>query len=231
MTAVLSYNGQMADGFDIEVLRSNLSAIMKRKGIKPTTLSLQTGKSPSLVADLLTKTADTKISTVFKLADKLGVSASDLLFGGVEEVPIGPRLFVKGEVAAGQWVDAYEWPRDDWQPLTGRPDITASLDQRFFLRVAGDSMDEVYPHGTFVECVSLFGKAEATPGKRVVVVRERDDGMVEATVKELVEIDSEFWFVPRSSNPSHQSFKAAEPSDGICEVRIVAVIVASVRPE
>lgn len=144
---------------------------------------------------------------------------------------VGPELFVKGSVAAGQWVEALEWPREDWQRLTGRPDINFSTEHRFFLRVVGDSMNLLYPEGTFVECVSVFAEPEIVPGKRVVVVRERDDGMIEATVKELVELEGRPWLTPRSSNPSHQAFALDEPEPGITEVRIIAVVVASVRPE
>lgn len=221
----------MADHFDIAILRRNLAAIMQRKKVKPTTLSLAVGKSPTLVKDLFDKTSDTKLSTVFKLADALGVPASALLEGDVESYPTGPRLFLKGEVAAGAWVEAYEWPQDEWQAMIGRPDVTADPKHRFFLRVCGDSMNVVYPEGTVIERVSVFGRAEPAPGKKVVVLRHRSDGMVEATVKELVEKDAALWLVPRSTNPAHQAFRVDDPGVGIDEVSIIAVVVSSVRPE
>ena len=68
-------------------------------------------------------------------------------------------------------------------------------------------------------------------GKRVVIVRKNDRQEFEATVKELVEKDGELWAVPRSSNPSHLPFKVMEAEPGILETRIVAVVVASIRPE
>lgn len=217
--------------FDIALLRRNLSAIMERRHVKPTTLSLRVGRSPSLVKDLLEKTSDTKLSTIFKLARALGVPVGDLLTDDLEPHPVGPRLFVKGEVAAGAWMEAFEWERDDWLVLTGRPDVQAPPEHRFFLRVAGDSMNLIYPEGTFIECVSIFGNVEMKPGSRVVVLRRRIDQLLEATVKELVEIEDALWLVPRSSNPTHQAFRLDEPGEGIEEVRIVAVVVASVRPE
>lgn len=231
MTALAWHTVCMADGFDIEVLRRNLAAVMERKSVKPTTLSLRVGKSPTLVKDLFDKNSDTKLSTIFKLADALGVPASNLLDGEVEVMPAGPRLYLKGEVAAGAWVEAFEWPHDDWQPMIGRPDIVAEPQHRFFLRVRGDSMNLLYPEGTFIECVSVFGHAEPMPGRKVVVVRTRHDRLIEATVKELVEIDGALWLAPRSTNPSHQAFKVDAPGDDIEEVRIIAVVVSSVRPE
>lgn len=135
------------------------------------------------------------------------------------------------EVAAGVWRAAMELPQDEWQTFTGRADISAKPEHRFGLRVVGDSMSEVYPPGTIVECVSVFGHVEAMPGKRVVVVRSNDDGECEATVKELVEQDGELWLVPRSHNPAHRPIRLMEPEPGIVETRIAAVVVGSFRPE
>lgn len=150
------------------------------------------------------------------------------------ELPIsfvGPTLRVRGEVAAGVWRAAIEWPEGDWQTFTGREDITADIEHRFGLKIVGDSMDEIYPDGSIVECVSLFGRAEALPGKRVVVVRENDLGCFEATVKELVDRDGELWLVPRSRNPAHVAYRLNDEIPGIVETRITAVVVASYRPE
>ena len=82
-----------------------------------------------------------------------------------------------------------------------------------------------------MECISLFGHAEAAPGRRVVVVRTRDDGLYEATVKKLVEQDGELWLVPESTNPSFRPIKLSEPEPGILETRIAAVVVRSIVDE
>jgi transcriptional regulator with XRE-family HTH domain len=167
---------------------------------------------------------------LFALARALDVSPASLIDPSIA-VPLGPQLFVKGEVAAGVWREAVELPESDWQTFTGRADITADPEYRFGLRVVGDSMDLVYPHGTIVECVSIFGRVEAKPGRRVVIIRENDEGECEATVKELVEQDGSLWAVPRSTNFAHQPIRLDRPEPGIRETRIGAVVVASVRPE
>ena len=167
---------------------------------------------------------------LFQLASILEVEPGMLIDPSIAAA-IGPRLFVKGEVAAGMWNPAAEWPEADWQSFNGRADVNAEIQHRFGLRVVGDSMDQIYPDGTIVECVSLFGRAEILPGKRVIVIRENDQGMFEATVKELVEQDGELWLVPRSSNPAHRPIKLSEPEPGIVETRIAAIVVSSVRPE
>lgn len=170
------------------------------------------------------------LDSLHKLAQVLGVTPGALLEGGAI-VAVGPTLWIKGEVAAGVWRAAAEWPETDWQTFTGRADIQARADHRFGLIVRGDSMDLLYPPGTIVECVSVFGRAEAVPGKRVVLVRENDQQQFEATVKELVEQDGQLWAVPRSSNPAHRPINLSESESGILETRVVAVVVASIRPE
>lgn len=165
-----------------------------------------------------------------ELADALGVTPGDL-FKIPEIRTVGPRLFVKGRVAAGIWAEAYEWPQDEWREFTGRPDVSAKMEHRFGLEVIGDSMNLVYPHGTIVECVSLFGKAEALPGKRVVVIRQREDLQYEATVKKLTVVDGKLWAVPESTNPTFLPINLENPEPGVIETRIVAVVVGSYRPE
>jgi len=90
---------------------------------------------------------------LYALAGALGMTAGELLEGDVAS-PVGPRLFVKGEVAAGVWRAAVEAPEDEWETFYGRPDVGADMQHRFGLRVVGDSMDLIYPPGTIVECVS-----------------------------------------------------------------------------
>lgn len=164
------------------------------------------------------------------LARALGVTPGTLL-DGTAAVELGPRLFVKGEVAAGVWKPAVERPEDEWEAFTGRAGVSANPEHRFGLRIIGDSMNEVFPHGTIVECVSTFGHVEPSPGKRVVVVRMNDAGEYEATVKELVEQDGKLYAVPRSTNPVHRPIDLSSHEPGIAESRITAVVVASIRPE
>lgn len=159
-----------------------------------------------------------------------------LLYGKLTHdtlTPLGPQLFVIGEVAAGVFKEAWKMPEDDWQSYTGRADIAAPAQKRFGLRVMGDSMDLVYPPGTVLDCVEYDGNEPVPNGKRVIVQRTRLDGTVEATVKELVR-DSEGieWLVPRSSNPVHRAFRGDQPETSeITQVEIFGIVVASIRPE
>lgn len=219
------------NGHDIPMgYLDRLAEIRKRKGMTQAQVAECVGVEQPTYQRWEKGKREPSFQQLFQLAAALDVEPGALLDPTIATA-MGPRLFVKGEVAAGVWKAAVELPETEWQSFTGRPDVLAKLEHRFGLRVVGDSMNEIYPPGTIVECVSIFGQAEAMPGKRVVVIRMNDAGECEATVKELVEQDGEFWLVPRSHNPAHRPIRLSEPEPGIVETRIAAVVVASVRPE
>jgi transcriptional regulator with XRE-family HTH domain len=208
----------------------NLVQWRKRRGLSQAQLAEIVGVEQPTIQRWERGTRMPDLESLDALAKALGVTPGTLLDGDAL-MSVGPLLFVKGEVAAGVWRAAAEWPESDWQTFTGRSDVNAKVEHRFGLRVVGDSMDMLYPQGSIVECVSVFGNVEALPGRRVVIVRKNDRLEYEATVKELVERDGELWAVPRSTNPAHMPFRLDEPEGGILETRIVAVVVASIRPE
>lgn len=146
---------------------------------------------------------------------------------------LGPELFVIGEVAAGMFKEAWKVPQDEWVAYTGRADVAAPVQRRFGLKVAGDSMDLLYPPGTILDCVEYDYDEPVPSGKRVIVQRTKMDGTVEATVKEFVRDSAGVeWLVPRSSNPAYQSFRGDRPdASDITRVEIIGIVVASIRPE
>lgn len=167
-------------------------------------------------------------------------------------LPVGLRpVMVRGEVEAGSWREAAEWPQSEWfvvpAPATGR---YAHLPQ-FGLVVRGPSMNLLYPEGSIIICVRLIDlQRRPNNGERVVVEAHRA-GLTEATVKEYREEDGKAWLVPRSSSPGHQKpielparafeWGLAEKtstfthehqlSDSTDEITVTALVVASFRPE
>jgi transcriptional regulator with XRE-family HTH domain len=148
-------------------------------------------------------------------------------------IPLGPTLYVKGPAAAGQWREVWQEPQDEWKTFTGRADVTTPLRDRFGIRVEGDSMNQVYPHGTIVECVAFYGGAEIENGRRVVVQRQRTDMEFEVTIKEYHrDAEGIEWLVPKSTNPAFQApIRADEQGDDIVFVQIIGIVVGSYRPE
>lgn len=152
--------------------------------------------------------------------------------GGSTIIPLGRALQVKGSVAAGVWREAWEWPEEEWFPYIGGLHVDVPADRRFGLKVEGDSMNMVYPHGTILDCVSIHDIGPPKSGRNVVVIRRRVDGSLEATVKEYVEADGRKWLVPRSTNPAFQ--QPVPVDDGgpdVVETTILALVVGSYRPE
>lgn len=208
----------------------NIILLRKRAGLTQEQLAEMVGVAQPTVQRWEQGKREPDFEALSTLAQALGVEPGDFFSHDIVAA-LGPRLFVKGEVAAGVWREAFEFPDDEWATFTGRPNVTANIEHRFGLRVVGDSMNLKYPHGTIVECVSLFGRVEAKPGRRVVVVRLRDDMMCEATVKKLVDQDGELWLVPESTNPAFQPIRLGAKEPGIIETRIAAVVVAAIIGE
>ena len=211
---------------------SRISQFRKRRGLTQAQLAQLLSVEQPTVQRWEAGTREPSLDKLTEIAAALGVDIGELLNRDIV-VPIGPRLFVKGVVAAGMWREAVECPEADWQAFHGRPDVKAERQHRFGLRVQGDSMNLLYPDGTILECVSTFGHVEPMPGRRVIVVRKRKDGLVEATVKELaVDEAGRLWAVPKSSNPAHAPVRVDTDEDPeIVETRIAAVVVGSYRPE
>jgi transcriptional regulator with XRE-family HTH domain len=210
----------------------NISTFRKKRGLTQAQLAHLLSVEQPTVQRWEKDTREPSIQKLKEIAGVLGVTVAELI-DSENILPIGPRLFLKGEVAAGVWKEAVELPEEEWEVFHGRADVKAELQHRFGLRVIGDSMNELYPHGTIVECVSTFGHIEALPGRRVVIVRKRADGMSEATVKELALDESgHLWAIPKSTNPSFTPFRVSGDQDkDITETRVAAVVVGSYRPE
>lgn len=138
-----------------------------------------------------------------------------------------------GEVAAGRWREALEWPRDEWRPVAvAIADARYPGAERRALRVTGDSMDLVYPDGSFVIFVAFndIGKRPQA-GDKVVVLRHRQ-GQVEATVKEYHrDGQGKRWLLPRSSNPTHTPIRLAPSADESDTTEILGLVVGSQRLE
>lgn len=127
----------MADPIDIETVREALRDIMERKGVKPTTLSLQVGKSKSLVKDLLERTNDVSFSTLVKLAGALDVDLSDLV--------ARPRVAVVGYIGAGGTIIFEDMGVDD--TVVRPPNVSSKL---VALVVRGTSMLPKYQDGDII---------------------------------------------------------------------------------
>lgn len=168
------------------------------------------------------------------LAELMGTDVRALLNADFSAAPqLQQKLFIKGAVAAGVWKEAVQWPEDEWMEYIGGAHIEVSNDLRFGLVVEGESMNDIYPPGTILDCVSTIGNGiQPESGQRVIVIRRRFDGECEATVKELVvDREGKHWLVPRSNNPAFQNPIALYDDADVEETVITAIVRGSYRPE
>lgn len=184
-------------------------------------------------------------SLAMELSVNLARSANvdvERLYGETLALPTSASTtgYLVGEVECGAWKEAAQWPQEEWQPVNAPPPPTHTNVRRFWLRVVGRSMEDIYPPGTLLECVhpAQF-EDEIKSGLRVIVMRHDDSGLVEATCKEL-KIDDErgvYWLWPRSQDPEYQQPIKIDPSTAFDElsqehdVAIQGIVIRSIRNE
>lgn len=165
-----------------------------------------------------------------RLAVPLQTSAETLMFGdGNGE---GAGMPVVGIIEAGQFRDiTLEDQTED------RPRIGVARDERFpraqqyALLVSGNSMDELFPDGSYVTCVDLVDSGlEIRPGLVVHVERSiANTHLVETTLKEIGMTDEgKFMLLPRSKDKRHKPLTFDE-TEGV-EVIIRGVVTGKWEP-
>ena len=162
-----------------------------------------------------------------------------LLFGRGEgekaaaPVPVNRMVPVLGDVQAGAW---HPVPMNDTQPTEHVPLVLPGFEgaSLFALRVLGPSMNQYYPEGTLVVCCPAV-EIGVRDGDHVVV-ESRRNGLVETTLKEVVQERGGVALWPRSTDPAFQTpVRLTRPSDEDTDDNghaITAVVVSSyvIRP-
>lgn len=100
--------------------------------------------------------------------------------------------------------------------------------QLFAVRVVGRSMDLVYPEGALLICLKT-AEAGVRSGDHAIVRRHRN-GLVETTVKEVVQENGGITLYPRSTEATHQPirYKRDEHSDE--GIEIIGVVLTHQNP-
>lgn len=116
-------------------------------------------------------------------------------------------VVIRGEVAAGIWVESWEWPAEEW--LTVHVPKTKNDFQGvpvYGVRVVGDSMNLKFPNGTILECVKYIDiDRQPQSGEYVVVHRRNSNGDYECTVKRFRKDENgKAWLLPESDKPEFQ---------------------------
>ncbi len=137
-----------------------------------------------------------------------------------------PMLKVRGSVEAGSWREvAYAESYDEELPAP-----KSIVDSgAYALKVLGQSMNKHYPDGSYV-VVQPWAGGPLPVGKHVIIERERPDGLVETTIKEMVRSSDgaiELW--PRSTDPRHQVMVPYDEAEG-ATVSIIGRVTWLISP-
>ncbi|MFT8551024.1 MAG: S24 family peptidase [Acetobacter okinawensis] len=194
------------------ILGTRLLHIIKERGTSMRKVSLDAGLSESAAKHIIYGSSQSpRMDTIEKIASALGVSVQEITGDQVDQpknqIPL-MRVPVIGKVQAGLWQDALEIPFNERYSIS-IPDVGDYPGlPRYGLKVAGDSMNRVFPEGTTVVIIN-FSDLGRLPRYGEYVVAERrcpDRDCFEATVK-AVEIrgDGSVLLWPKSTNPEFQT--------------------------
>lgn len=218
-----------------------IEAMMQAQNTNPKRLAKEAGVGATYVRDIIEgRSLDPKTGKLVQIAKALGCTLDELLGKGSTVEPIHTtQIEVRGDVQAGVWREAIEWPQADWYAITVPLDVAFAGLHRYGLLVKGDSMDKVFPDGSIAVVINLvdLGRMPKTGEIAVVVQRSKTSNEFEATVKAVQVLDSgEIILWPQSTNPDFATPVRIKPGEcdhdaGMPDVFIQALVVASYRPK
>lgn len=218
---------------------------MKDLKVTQEDLAIAIGRDRSVISRVLSGNQRIQLEWTKPFADKLEVSEAAILqhagiaFSDAGSAEVVPNMVLVGDVQAGAWKEAVEYPLDDrvsYPVYTGEQPGTNKM---FLLRVKGDSMNQSNaPDGTLLICMKFLdflNYRDPKSGDKVIVHRSDNHGLIEATAKELeIRENGEHWLWPRSDNPEYQQpIKVPAPSqwlDPHAEIVVHAVVVGYLPP-
>lgn len=217
-------------------LIQTIDGLLAERGESRASASVAAGLGNSYIRDLERKKGSPNLAKLGALAKHLGVTIETLLNGtdiDLSQMPSLSSLPVLGVIAAGHFMDITLEDQDG-----GARFINVASDDRFghakqyALEIRGDSMNLMYPDGSFVTCVDYIGSGlSLKDGMKVHVERYMGDGQfVENTLKEYRKEDGRIGLYPRSSNPMHQPIFFNDGGEGV-RVEIKGIVTGSWRPE
>lgn len=161
-----------------------------------------------------------------RLAPHLGVSAVQLMFPeqegetsdtslqaepdlhAIEPPQSETPLLIKGEVAAGLWLEAdvFETERQEVSNFYGG-DRRFPKSFQYLLRIRGESMNKIAQDGDFILCLDFMSAGiDIKSGDIVVVERTRDGGhTIERTAKRIAQHNGVVELRPESTDPRFQT--------------------------
>ncbi|POF29653.1 LexA family protein [Roseibium marinum] len=141
-------------------------------------------------------------------------------------------LEIKGQVAAGLWMEAGLFETDATRKATMAGDLRYPNEYQYLLQINGESLNRIARDGDFVLCLDyLEAGIDIRSGDLAVVERSRDGGhTIERTAKRIIRRDGGIELRPESDDPRFQDpIIFNELDEEATEVRIIAKILTVIR--
>lgn len=141
-------------------------------------------------------------------------------------------LDLKGQVAAGLWMEAGLFETDAIRETSIAGDLRFPSESQYLLEIKGESLNRIARDGDFILCLDyLEAGIEMKSGDLVVVERSRDGGhTIERTAKRVVRRNGVIELQPESDDPRFQEPVIFDEHDEeATEVRIIAKILSVIR--
>ncbi|ESQ82374.1 hypothetical protein AEAC466_17275 [Asticcacaulis sp. AC466] len=172
--------------------------------------------------------------TIYNIARELGTTVEALL----ELPPLSKgdsqgTLPVRYRTGGGVWIEAFDFSDVPLGEVEGAPVKSYPRTQQWYEKLEGDSMNVVFPDGTYLQVVDAIAiQYVPKSGDVVIVERTRDAGFLRERSAKQVEIgaDGTVQLWPRSTNPRWQQPIQINdhPTDETVQVRIAAKVVRAI---
>ncbi|MBF0877228.1 hypothetical protein JK217_09100 [Gluconobacter kondonii] len=232
----------------VESLLAKIDVLLAAKGLSDRKACLKAREiNPAVgvdfIRDMRRRGHPPRSDKLAALAQVLEVSPASLVevLEG-QKTPLEPihttQIEVRGDVQAGVWREAIEWPAVDWYAITVPIDTAYQGFHRYGLKVCGQSMNKVFPEGSVVVVINFgdLGRLPKTGDFVVAVQRCSKTDQYEATVKAVqIRDDGTVILWPQSWDPAFQTPVILPPQDGqdsagVPDVAIQALVVGSYQP-
>jgi SOS-response transcriptional repressor LexA len=205
----------------------------KRASVAPTTITRAMRPNYDFLTSAKTLV---KLASVSPATLPAPTIVSEKASGPVPIEPIDAGLPVRYRVQAGNWIEVEDIDEPDsageFMPL-GRSTISADprfpTTEQWAEQIEGDSIDKLYPHGSFIHVVSVIGSGVELKSGHLVVVQRWDGHKRERTVKRVFRNGDAFEMVGESNNPRwNKPFTLPDTDDQTVEV--VGIVIGGYRP-
>lgn len=209
----------------LDILIERIDSALKKAKVSERKAQIESGISTDFIRNLRRRGSSPKAHNLIKLANYLNVPVDYFLEAIDETIADQPSIdklvatqidtamhlptnvvYVKGDIQAGNWQDAIEWPREDWVPFIIPAGSKYEKFERYGLMVRGNSMNKIYPDKSIVIMVN-FSEICGMPKNGDIVSTIRRDPLTdcfEATLKRVeFRENGEVYLWPESNDPEY----------------------------